>query len=113
MHDCNETSAGNVTRLCTAHFARDQRRRMAGAGSVRWRTQKLTFAATRYDPSAAGDRVSRTSSVGGCASDLPMFAGVQITFRRASNILSLESQVTGGDAVLTASPPYDPLVRYQ
>jgi hypothetical protein len=83
------TGFSSVSRV-KGSLARDQGRRMAGAGSVRWRTQKLTFAATRYDPSAAGDRVSRTSSVGGCASDLPMFAGVQITFRRASNILSRE-----------------------
>jgi hypothetical protein len=39
------------------------------------------------------------------ASDLPMCADVQITFRRASNILSRQSQMTDADAVLTARAP--------
>jgi hypothetical protein len=37
-----------------------------------------------------------------CMSNLPMCADVQITFRRASNILSRKSQMTGAGAVLTA-----------
>jgi hypothetical protein len=47
-----------------------------------------------------------------CTSDLPMCADVQIKFRRASNILSREIQMTGTDAVLPARTPYEPVARY-
>jgi len=41
-----------------------------------------------------------------------MCADVQITFRRVSNILSREIQMTGAEAVLMASAPYDPVARH-
>jgi hypothetical protein len=37
-----------------------------------------------------------------------MYADEQIMFCWASNILSREIQMTGAEAVLTASAPYDP-----
>jgi hypothetical protein len=41
-----------------------------------------------------------------------MCADVQITFRRASSILSREIQMTAAEAVLTASGLYHPVARY-
>ena len=40
-----------------------------------------------------------------------MCADVQNTFRRASNILSREIQMTAAEVVLTASALYDPVAR--